>query len=430
MSAEATPRRAIAPMIMIVSLFFLWGVANNLNDVLVAHFRKAFSLTDLQSGLVQSAFYLGYFVFALPAATFAQRFGYKMAVVLGLTLYGVGALLFYPASEARTYVFFLGALFVIASGLAFLETCANPLMTVLGPSHGAERRLNLAQAFNPLGAIAGVLVGRAFILSGIDPTPAMLSAMAPQALEQFRIAQAHAAGPPYLVLGAIVLVWAGVTALVRFPIEASAPTQQAGRSLCMADFKALLSRKRFLFGVLAQFAYVGAQTGVWSFLIRYTRSALPASNDKLAAGYLTASLVAFMVGRFSGTALMARVKASKLLALFGAVNIALCLVAAFVGGPVGLYALVATSFFMSVMYPTIFAGAIAGLGALTKLGSSFLVMAIVGGAVLPAVMGRISDMSSINTAMVVPALAFALVATFAVSGRPVARVRLVKELPV
>jgi FHS family L-fucose permease-like MFS transporter len=419
----------MAAMILIVSLFFLWGVANNLNDVLVAHFRKAFSLTDLQSGLVQSAFYLGYFAFALPAAAFAQRFGYKAAVILGLALYGCGALLFYPAAEARTYAFFLAALFVIASGLAFLETAANPLMTVLGPSEGAERRLNLAQAFNPLGSIAGVLVGRTFILSRLDPAPNALAAMAPHDLERFRIAQAHAVEPPYIILGLLVLAWAVVVAVARFPAQASAPRIGAQRNLRLADVRALASRGPFLFGVMAQFCYVGAQVGVWSFLIRYARHALPLSDDRAAAGYLTVSLVLFMAGRFAGSALMGRIKASRLLAIFAGVDVGLCLIAALVGGPTGLYALVAASFFMSIMYPTIFAGAISGLGGSTKLGSSFLVMAIVGGAVVPAIMGRISDLSSISIAMLAPAVAFAVVSAFALCGPQARRALVVKELP-
>ncbi len=427
MQTQGPQHRALTPAILIVSLFFLWGVANNLNDVLVAHFRKAFSLSDLQSGLVQSAFYLGYFAFAIPAAAFAQRWGYKAAVVLGLLLYGAGALLFFPAAEARVYGFFLGALFVIASGLAFLETAANPLMTVLGPPEGAERRLNLAQAFNPLGSITGVLVGGRFILSGADP---VLSSLSPAALERFRASQAHAVEAPYVVLGVLVIGWAIVTAFVRFPTQANAPEATARRAPSIADLRNLLSRGRFVFGVIAQFCYVGAQVGIWSFLIRYARHASPGINDQAAAGYLTISLIAFMLGRFAGSALMGRIPASRLLALFACVNIALCVVSASVGGSVGLWALVAASFFMSIMYPTIFAGAIGGLGELTKLGSSLLVMAIVGGAVLPAIMGRISDLSSIAVAMLAPGAGFAVVAAFALLGPQTRRLSTVAELPV
>ncbi|MBB6250915.1 L-fucose:H+ symporter permease [Nitrospirillum iridis] len=406
------------PIALIVSLFFLWGVANNLNDVLIAQFRKAFDLQDWQSGLVQSAFYLGYFFCAMPAALFARRYGYKAAIVLGLALYGVGALLFYPAAELRAYSAFLGALFVIASGLAFLETSANPLMTVLGDPAGAERRLNLAQAFNPLGAITGVLVGREFILSGVEYTPEQLAALDPAALARFRDTEAMAAQSSYLVLGLLVLLWAAVVFAVRFPKLVDGPEEDTGDAPPVeGGFRRLLRYRHFLFGVGAQFFYVGAQVGVWSFLIRYAQHAVPGTGEKTAAAYLTLSLVAFMVGRFAGTALMGRVAAERLMGLFAAANVLLCLVGAFGGGWLGLGAMIATSFFMSIMFPTIFALSLRGLGPLTKLGSSWQVMAIIGGAAVPVAMGRVSDMASIAVAMVVPAACFAVVGAFSLVGR-------------
>jgi MFS transporter, FHS family, L-fucose permease len=404
---------------LVISLFFLWGVANNLNDVLVAHFRQAFSLSDLQSGLVQSAFYLGYFVFALPAGMFGQRFGYKGAVVFGLLLYGVGALLFYPAAEARVYGAFLAALFVVASGLAFLETSASPLMAALGAPEGAARRLNLAAAFNPLGSITGVLVGRMFILSSSAADPRTLS---PAALAGFRTAQARSVEGPYLVLGIFVMVWAAVVAATRFPPEAGRAPPQARGARGAGEVLKLLAHWPLMFGVVAQFCYVGAQVGVWSFLIRYARHALPSLGDRAASDYLTLSLVIFTIGRFAGAALLTRVRPARLLGVFAACAATLCAAAALVGGAIGLTALVGVSFFMSVMYPTIFAGAIADLGAATKLGASFLVMSIVGGAVWPALMGRISDLSSISTAMLAPGGAFIVVLAFAALGPHARRV--------
>ncbi|RZJ93376.1 MAG: MFS transporter, partial [Brevundimonas sp.] len=249
-------RSAVLPILLVVSLFFLWGMANNLNDILIAQFRKAFALSDLQSGLVQSAFYLGYFCLAIPAALFMKRFGYKAAVVLGLVLFGLGALLFYPAAEVRRYEFFLAALFVIASGLAFLETSANPLVTVLGPPETAERRLNLAQAFNPLGSILGLMVGRHFILSGVEPTPAELAAMSPGAVEAFYAREATAVQGPYLLIGVFVLIWAVVFFLVRFPaITGSAAAKEEGPGAAR-DFAAILGMSRVRWGVAAQFFYV------------------------------------------------------------------------------------------------------------------------------------------------------------------------------
>jgi FHS family L-fucose permease-like MFS transporter len=412
--SERAPGRAAAlvPMALIVSLFFLWGVANNLNDVLVAQFRKAFALNDLQSGLVQSAFYLGYFVFAMPAALWMRRFGYKAAVVLGLCLFGAGALLFWPAAQVRVYGAFLGALFVIASGLAFLETSANPLMTVLGPPEGGARRLNFAQAFNPLGSITGVLIGRQFIFTGADAKAGPGDA--------FRAAAAHAVQGPYLAIGLFVLVWAGLILAVRFPEAASAPSPEERVGGGPAEIGRLFARPRFVFGVIAQFFYVGAQVGVWSYLIRYAQREAGA-DERTAASYLTAALVLFMAGRFGGTALMGKVRPDRLMAAFAAAAATLCLVGVFAGGQAGLLALVGASFFMSIMFPTIFALAIADLGPLTKFGSSFVVMAIIGGAAVTALMGWVSDSSSIAIAMLVPAGCFACVLAFALAGRAQAR---------
>jgi FHS family L-fucose permease-like MFS transporter len=392
---------ALVPLALIVSLFFLWGVANNLNDVLVAQFRKAFALNDLQSGLVQSAFYLGYFVFAVPAALFMRRFGYKAGVVLGLCLFGAGALLFWPAAEIRVYGAFLGALFVIASGLAFLETSANPLMTVLGPAESGARRLNFAQAFNPLGSITGVLIGRQFIFSGSTQTGAVA---------------AHAVQGPYLVIGLFVLAWAGLILAVRFPAAASAPAPHERVEGGPAQIAQLLARPRFVFGVIAQFFYVGAQVGVWSYMIRYAQREA-GWDERAAASYLTAALALFMAGRFAGAALMGRIRPDRLMAAFAAAAAGLCLVGALAAGQTGLLALVGASFFMSIMFPTIFALAIADLGPLTKLGSSLVVMAIVGGAAVTALMGWVSDRSSIAGAMLVPAACFGCVLAFALGRR-------------
>jgi FHS family L-fucose permease-like MFS transporter len=407
---EKRPMLAIG---LIVSLFFLWGMANNLNDVLIPHFRKAFTLSDLASGLVQSAFYLGYFLVAIPASLFMQRFGYKRAVVFGLGLYGTGALLFWPAADARSYQFFLGALFVIAAGLAFLETAANPMVATLGAPEDAERRLNFAQAFNPLGSIAGVAIGRTFILSGIERTPAEVAAMSPSAVDAWRAQEAAAVQLPYFVIGLGVLVWAILIALTRFPATADGPESDAGVGN-LARFGDLLRRPRYLFGVFAQFCYVGAQVGVWSFTIRYVQAELPGTPERTAAALLIVALVLFMAGRFVGTALMGRIAPLKLLAVFGLINAALGLIAVTAGGLGGVVALTLTSLFMSIMFPTIFAASLRGLGPLTKLGSSLIVMAIIGGAVLTALMGLISDVSgAIRLAMIVPSACFLVVAGFA-----------------
>lgn len=414
-----TPTRAgAAPLVLVVALFFLWGVANNLNDVLIPHLKKAFFLTDLQSGLVQSAFYLGYFFLALPAGLLMRRYGYKAAVIVGLILFGAGALLFWPAAELRRYEFFLSALFVIASGLAFLETSANPLITVLGDPAKAEQRLNLAQAFNPLGAITAVVAGRQFILSGVEPTKAEFAAMTPAQLSAFQAAEAKSTQLPYLIIAAVVLLWAVLVAITKFPREASRPTKDDRRKEQVdRPILGLFLRPRFLFGVLTQFFYVGAQVGVWSYMIRYGQDQALGMGEKTAAAYLSWSLVGFMAGRFAGTALMSRVDPLRLMAVFAAANVVLTLVAVVVGGHTGLLALAGTSFFMSIMFPTIFASALKGLGPLTKTGSSFLVMSIIGGAVLTAVMGAISDASAIRYAVLVPCFCFAVVGLFGITAR-------------
>uniref|UniRef100_UPI0035CAF6F0 L-fucose:H+ symporter permease n=1 Tax=uncultured Sphingomonas sp. TaxID=158754 RepID=UPI0035CAF6F0 len=396
---KSTSVSRMVPLVLIVALFFLWGVANNLNDVLITHFKGLFSLGDFGAGLVQSAFYLGYFCLAIPAALFMRAYGYRAAVLLGLGLYGAGALLFWPAAGSLSYPGFLGALFVIASGLAFLETSANPLIARLGSAETASRRLNFAQAFNPLGSITGVLIGRAFILSD-----------APASLD--RATQAAAVQIPYLVIGLGVLLWALLIRLAPFPPIATEPDADEGVGVA-ADFAALARMPRFLVGVLAQFFYVGAQVGVWSFMIRYTVVALPGTPATQAAGYLTASLVVFMVGRFVGAGLMGRIRPLPLLSVFAAAGAACCLFAAAVGGMAGVLALVASSFFMSILYPTIFAEAVDGLGTRTKAASALLVMAIIGGAVFPAVMGLVSDATgSIVRAMLVPGMCFLVVLAF------------------
>jgi FHS family L-fucose permease-like MFS transporter len=405
MTAVPTPPTARwLPLVLIVALFFLWGLANNLNDVLITHFKGVFTLGDFGAGLVQSAFYLGYFCLAIPAALFMRAYGYRAAVLLGLGLYGAGALLFWPAASALSYPAFLAALFVIASGLAFLETSANPLIARLGSAETAARRLNFAQAFNPLGSITGVLIGRSFILSD-----------APLGLD--RAQAASAVQLPYLVIGLGVLLWAVLIRIAPFPPIAVQPDADDGIGVA-ADFAALVRMPRFLLGVLAQFFYVGAQVGVWSFMIRYTQVAMPGTVATQAAGYLTASLVVFMIGRFVGTALMGRIRPLPLLSVFAGAGALCCLFAFAIGGQGGVLALVASSFFMSILYPTIFAEAVDGLGQRTKAASALLVMAIIGGAVFPAVMGLVSDMSgSIVRAMIVPAGCFLVVLLFGLNAQ-------------
>jgi FHS family L-fucose permease-like MFS transporter len=413
-SEARVARTALLPLSLVVSLFFLWGVANNLNDILIRQFKKAFELTDFQSGLVQSAFYLGYFFLALPAGLFMRRRGYKGGIVLGLLLYGAGCLLFYPAAQVRAYPLFLLALFVIASGLSFLETAANPFVTVLGAAETATRRLNLAQAFNPLGSITGVFIGRMFIFSGIERTPEQLAAMPSAARNAYFAAESSAVQTPYLIIGAVVSVLALVIGVTRFPQPVPAPGERGQRP--QGQIRELASQRQYVLAVVAQFFYVGAQVGIWSYLIRYAQGTLQGTRETTAADYLIVSLVLFTIGRFAGAALMRYVDPRRVLAGYAFINTLLAAVAVWAPGPIGLCALIASSFFMSVMFPTIFALGIRGLGASRKLGSSILVMAIIGGALFTPLMGAISGYGGINYAMAVPCVCFLVVLYFATFG--------------
>ncbi|HXH17370.1 MAG TPA: L-fucose:H+ symporter permease [Sphingomonas sp.] len=415
MSGTTADRNYVPAIVLTVALFFLWGMANNLNDILIAQFKKAFTLTDFQTSFVQQAFYMGYFLLAVPAALVTRAKGYKIAIVTGLVLYAAGALLFYPAAHYGEYLYFLAALFVIACGLAFLETSANPLMTELGDPTTAAKRLNWAQAANPVGTVAGVLIGKYFILSAIVHDESAVAAMTPAAREAFYRSEVVAVQTPYLVIGLVVLLFAVAAAVIRFPEHRE--EQNAGAPSRFVD---VFGHPRLIFATVTQFFYVGAQVGMWSYTIRYAQANVPGMAEHDAADYLFASLVLFGTGRFVGTALMSRIAPPRLLALFAVVSAVLAGVAGFVGGQVGLYALVLASLFMSIQFPTIFALGMDGLGPLRRAGASLIVMAIIGGAVLTGLMGHISDRAGIDTAMLVPAACFLVVLAFAVkAGRTV-----------
>ncbi len=413
---KGSTRNAYKPaLILTVSLFFLWGMANNLNDVLIAQFKKAFILTDFETSFVQQVFYFGYFLLAIPAAMLTRARGYKPAIVLGLLLYAAGALLFYPAAHFGEYKFFLAALFVIACGLAFLETSANPLMTELGDPSGAARRLNWAQAANPVGTITGVLIGKYFILSQVAHSEAAIAAM--NAAEQKAVYRQAvlAVQTPYLAIGLIVLGFAIAAALIRFPDRRAEDDEDIASS--SSRFLDIFSRPRLLMAAAAQFFYVGAQVGIWSYTIRYAQARSPGLPEHTAADYLFASLVLFGIGRFAGSAIMSKVAPARLLAWFSVISMVLMVVAWLGFDTVGLPALVAASFFMSIQFPTIFALGVEGLGPLRRAGASLIIMAIVGGAVLTGAMGFVSDHFGIAVAMLIPAFCFVMVAAFALYSR-------------
>ena len=404
------PAGRMLPFVLVTALFFLWGIPHNLNDILIRQFMKSFEITRLQAGLVQSAFYLGYFVLAIPAGLVMRRAGYKAGILIGLCLYGAGCFLFWPAAIVAKYWFFLMALFVIASGLAFLETAASPFIVQLGASENSEQRLNLAQAFNPLGSISAVLIGSQFIFSGIELKPAQISAMvAEHRYQEYLRSETLRVIVPYLVIGTVVLIWAVLIARTPFP-HTGLDYSQA--SLAKDHSKPVWARRHFVFAVVAQFLYVGAQVGTWSYLISYVQT-YTGLAERSAGFWLTGALAAFTGGRFISTVLLRFVRADHLLGIFAVINATIAVTVALHPGWLGVGCLIVLSFFMSMMFPTIFALGIKGLGTRTKTGGSLIVMSIIGGAALTPMMGKVADTSGIALAYFVPAGCFVLIALYA-----------------
>ena len=420
--SAAAEKKAPAPLFpeghllvfsLVTVLFFLWGIPNNLNDVLIRQFMKSFAISRFQAGLVQFAFYLGYFVMAMPAAFLMRRTGYKAGFVIGLLLFGSGTFLFWPAAIVGKYGFFLFALFVIASGLSFLETASNPFIAQLGHPASSERRLNFSQAFNPLGSITGVLIGTVFIFSGVELDPQQIAVMQSQHLyDAYLRSETLRVVRPYLVLGAVAVLWGLLILRTKFPPIQS--EHEAGGE--HGHFLELFRYPHFLLAVVAQFMYVGAQVGTWSYFIQYVQE-FTHEPEKIAGYFLTGTLAAFGVGRFSSAYFMRFVAPDKLMGVYAMVNVALLGFAVLDPGWAGLWAVFLTSFFMSLMFPTIFALGLKGLGPNTKLGGSLLVMAIVGGALMPLLMGKIADARhSIAPAYLVPLAAYIFVAVYAFGG--------------
>lgn len=410
----------LRPFALITCLFLLWGFAHGLLDVLDKHFQNTLHVSKAESGFVQFSLYIGYLVMAYPAGSFMKRYGYKRGIILGLSLFAAGAFLFYPAAKLAAFIPFLLALFIIACGLSCLETAANPYTTVLGPPPGAARRINIAQSFNGLGWILGPLMGGLFI---------------------FGAERAGNAGTfdslvkPYMWVGCIVIAVALVFVFTRLPSIPEANDAGISES---APARELLKYPGFVLAVVAQFLYVAAQTGVNSFFINYVTETIaglqPAvagvmehlgrfgavfmpKNPEQAASLILAlgGMGSFWIGRLAGAWLMKFIAPQRLLAIYGAINTLLMAVVVMRLGWLSVIALFSTYFFMSVMFPTIFALGIRGLGPLTKKASSFLVMAVAGGAFCPPVMGVIADHSGMSTAFLLPMVCFAFIAWYALS---------------
>lgn len=414
-SAPITERRYVGPLILVTTLFFLWALGVNLNDILIPHLKKVFNLTDFRSSWIQVAFFGGYFLSAVPAGRLMERIGYKKGILAGLLTCATGAILFIPAASLEIYGFFLLALFVMASGQGVLEVAANPYVTLLGPAASSERRLNLAQSFNAVGAVITPFIGAAFILSAVEFSPEQLARMSPAQLAAYKAAVVSTVRIPYLIIAAIFLAVAAMIYFAHLPEVA----EQAGatpRSSTVNELREVMRYPHLVKGVLAQFFYVGAQVGVASFVIRLAQQTVVGMPQKDAALYLKLHLIGFMFGRFSGSYVMKKIAPNRLLAAFS-ISTIICLVAIlFAPGAAKLWAVVLIGFFHSIMFPTIFALSIKHLGRYTKLGSSLLVASIIGGAIFPAIMGLISDHSAIRVAFIVPLICQVYVSYFAISG--------------
>ena len=390
-------KRYLVPFILVTSLFLLWGIANNMTDTLLSAFKRIMSMSDTQTSLIQLAFYGSYFCFALPAAIFIRKKSYKSGVILGLALYAAGAILFLPAAKAASYGFYLMAIYILAGGCSVLETTANPYILAMGAPETATRRLNVAQAFNPLGSIIGILLSKYFILKDIS---------------------LYSVSGTYMTLGMVLLVILVVMLFVRMP---------EGRDDGVSDslgatFRRLLKNRRYAFGVVAQFFYVGAQIGVWSFTIRLVMQELGILEAQGATLYLI-SIICFSVARFLFTWLMKYFRPVRLLLFAAAADIVLSLLVVLLGGTGWpcVIALIAVSFFMSLMFPTIYGLALDGVedpaqggyAGDAKIGASGLIMAILGGALITPLQGMVSDAYGINLAYIVPLFCFVVVFAYA-----------------
>lgn len=388
------------------SLFAWWGLANNMTDTLLAAFKKIMSMNDFQTSWIQIAFYGSYFCLALPAALYIKRYTYKSGVLLGLGLFICGALLFYPASKSMLYINFLIALFILAGGLSILETASNPYIIAMGPEETGVQRLNFSQSFNPIGSISGVIISKFFILSNLNSASAEERAnMAGEKLVAMQNQELKAVMGPYVSVALILVVLWIIIAFVKMP-RASDASQRLN---LIPTFKRLISNRNYVWGVVAQFFYVGAQIGVWSFTIRYVMKELH-MNEESASTYYLASLILFTISRFGCTALMKFIKPKNLLTILALIAILFTVLVVTVGGYTGVISLVSISGCMSLMFPTIYGLAVRGLGDDTKIGGSGLIMAILGGAVITAIQAQVSDMSgSINLAYLVPLVCFLVI---------------------
>jgi FHS family L-fucose permease-like MFS transporter len=404
---SATQRVALT---VVTTLFFMWGFITVLNDVLVPHLKSIFDLTYAKVMLIQFAFFTAYFIFSLPAAKIVDALGYKKTMVVGLFTMGAGALLFIPAASVPSYPLFLGALMVVAAGITALQVAANPYVAVLGPANTASSRLNLAQAFNSLGTTIGPYVGGLFILTAAPKAMEVIREMSADAQQAYRIHEASSVKVPYLLIGIVLFLLAGAIASFQLP-----PVPSAERHGKVAD--SVWKHRNLALGTIAIFVYVGAEVSIGSFLINYI-SQTDIGNIPV---YTAAKFVSYywggaMVGRFIGSAILQKVRTGTVLGIAALVASLLVCVSMLTFGGVAMWSIILVGFFNSVMFPSIFTLGIAELGPLTGDGSGFLIMAIVGGAILPVIQGAMADRIGIHHAFILPVVCYLYIAYYAFKG--------------
>ena len=405
--------------ILLLTCFAAWGVAANMTDPLVKVFSKIFTMSTLQAALVQFCYYGAYFCLALPAAFINERFSYKIGVLVGLGLATVGAFLFYPASLLMTYSFFLAALFILAAGLSILETSANPFVMAMGPEKSATRRLNLAQAFNPVGTNIGVFLAATLILPKLNAaTGDQRAALSAEALRSIQATELRAVMIPYVGMACILLLIWCLIAFIKVPAYAlevgaasGAPLEASRQINFGATLRRLFANPLYRWGVAAQFFNVAAQTCTWTFTIQYVQEAI-GGNEANAGTYLQYSLLVFLISRFVMTWVMGYIKPTTLLTGLALLGNLLCVYAILSPGISGVWAVVLISACLSLLFPTIYGVALYGLGEDTKFGAAGLVMAILGGALLPLVQGALIDSFGAAFSYIIPALCFLMVAGY------------------
>lgn len=407
------------PLAMVTTLFFMWGFLTCLNDILVPHLKLIFDLSYVKIMLIQFAFFSAYFVFSLPMGKLVEWIGYKWTMVAGLFTMGIGALLFIPAASVPSYPLFLGALIVLAAGITALQVSANPYVSVLGPARTASSRLNLAQAFNSLGTTIAPYLGGLFILSAAPLSIDQIRQMAAPALQAYRLQQAASVKLPYLVLGVIAIILGIAIALFKLP-----PIPETERHRGDKSAGSLWQYRQLIFGAIGIFVYVGAEVSIGSFLVNYlSQPNIGNITERAAAGFVSFYWGGAMIGRFIGSGLLQKIPTGKLLAIFAAIACLLTMTSMLSFGPLAMWSIIAVGLFNSIMFPSIFTLGIAELGPLTGEGSGILIMAIVGGAIIPVVVGALADHLGIHHSLFVPAICYLYIVFYGLKGSIPSRAR-------